>query len=334
MSDRVTIKLLSKERARMKKTPLLNRNGLILATMMILAAQAQASTVEKVAAAQNGQPERVQIVLDQSVQVGDKLYLVGADQKKVAIIQIQKVSSDQKKALAQVLKGKAAVGLMLLSPSGASVVPKTTATAAKNTDSSHKSTADLSSDLKTVSRSGGKISYGGLVGISMNTLKTKVAQYSNSVPESASLSGMGFNLKGIVDYKLMPDWTVTAISGIDQFTTKGNITNFYCDNGASQSCKVDIMYLSAEAYVKYNYLADKAWVGLGYGLFLPLSYSMNIPSLSKPGLQNTVFISTGYNLRVSPKMTIPFNFHYGLDLVDPSVETSSILLQTGVVFPY
>lgn len=310
----------------MTKFNLLKGLSLFVSLLSVLWMQhVQASVVEKVAQGQNGQPDRVQISLDQAVQVGDKLYLVSSDQKKVAIIQIQKISGDQKKALAQVLKGKASVGLNIMIPNSM----------AKTTDQSSKPSSDVSNDAKSIiSKSGGKISYGGLVGISMNTLKTKVARYSNSVPESANLSGMGFNVKGIVDYRLMPQWTLTAISGLDQFTTKGNINNFYCDNGTSQSCKVDILYLSAEAYVKYNYLADKAWVGLGYGLFLPLSYSMNIPSLSKPGLQNTVFISTGYNLKISPKMSIPFNFHYGLDLVDPSVETSSILLQTGVIFPY
>jgi len=302
-------------------------------SVFFLLIQSYASTVEKVASGKNGLPDRVQLQLDQPVQVGQKIYLVNADQKKVAIIEIQKVSSDQRKALAQVLKGKASVGLSLLVPSAATNA-RVQNTSVKNSGSASKSISDATAESKSVSKSSGKIYYGGLVGVSMNTLKTKIAQYSNSTPEAATLSGMGFNLKALVDYKILPDWTVTAVSGLDQFVAKGNITNFYCNNGSSQSCTVDIMYLSAEAFVKYNLLADQAWVGLGYGLFLPLSYSMNIPSLSKPGLQNTVFISTGYNLKLSNKMVFPFNLHYGLDLVDPSVETSSILIQTGVVFPY
>jgi len=293
---------------------------MFLSTSLIFFSVAHASSVEKVAEANGSQPARVQLLLDQNVQVGDKLFLINSDQKKVALVQITKIAADQKKALAQVLKGKASVGL--------------TAQMVTNTSSSKGAGEAASANQSWFGKDIRKLSYGGVVGLSMNTLKTKIAQYSNSTPESATLSGMGYNLKGVVDYRVLPQWTLSAMSGLDQFTTKGSITNSYCDNGASKNCSVEILYLTAEAYLKYNYMADKAWVGLGYGLLLPMSSSLNIPSLSKPGLQNTVFLSTGYNLKLSPQLIMPFNLHYGLDLVDASVETTSIYIQTGIMIPY
>ena len=244
-----------------------------------------------------------QVVLQLSgneLQEGQQAYLIDVSGKKTALIQVQKIKSG--KALADVVKGKAAVGLLTSEPlSGWPAGSSATA-------------------------SSGKKKFGAFGSFHIQSMKVPV-----TTTTSVSMSGNNFGIQGYYDWGFMPKVNVRILAGYEPFVVSGDITTASCTG--SKKCSVDLQYFGLGGIAQYNLMEGKTrlWLGGGYELLMAISKSTNITSLTLNSINQGILASVGADFKVG-KWTIPTQFDYIYYPGATDVTYSSMVLRAGFGF--
>lgn len=244
--------------------------------------------------------------LEFSVTQGDQV-LVQQDRKNVGKLEITQISG--KKAKANILQGKAPVGGKVLSLS------------AKKSGVSENSGDEYISNRK-------KFRIGAQLGYLMDSQTTTLSLPSSTVTEDVSQTGTGYAVKAFGDMPISGNLFFEARAGIMTFNVSGTAPHADC-SGTSTSCSTQIMYLDADALVKYKYNMKSLapFVEAGVGILLPVTKSStalsNIPTIS------VFMLDVGAEFKLGTKGFLPVYFEYALFPPSNQVKTSYMGLVVG-----
>ena len=230
-------------------------------------------------------------------------YYVMIDGKKRGAVEVTKIKGA--KAIAKILKGKADVDCDL-QPISADGGSNGASSSSAGTDKSTKSA----------------ISYGGLVGLGMDS--QTVTSPLTSV--STAMSGMGYSAKAFGDLQISGPLGVIARVGAEQLNLSGS-------GGAT----TNILYATGDVLLRYSFFQAHAfapYVSLGLGLHLPIVKSSTI--LDTPNISSTMvfFGGLGASLNVGSRSYITVLGEYGYFPGTSYVTTDIIAFRAGLGFRY
>lgn len=246
---------------------------------------------------------------------GEEFYLINPEtSKKAAIIRIKKTSKG--KALAEVVKGKAATGYTL----------QAKAPSAMSADAPVSSQKSESVVLST-----SKNSYGIMGGFIMNSMSANVSYNDGvtTVSSSSSMSGTGFGVGGFYDYSLSPDWVARGYAGMEQFVAAGSAAAAACKG--TTDCNANINYLSMYGLMKWYLLQGsfRGWLGGGLGYLMALSKSSSALNESQISANQVFTFAFGGDIQMSRQNYIPVSIEYNMFPDSPTVKASQILIKAG-----
>ena len=246
---------------------------------------------------------------------GDVFYAIRPDGKRSAILKIAKVKGE--KAIARVLKGKAATGMTL--ELKASSVTKNSGDGSDSADAA----------------GGRKRSYwGGLFGFAQDSMDVNINNGTTGLfQEKGSLSGSAFSAKGLFDYELFPRVWFRGTTGLEGFSVSGPAK---CGAANNEVCTADLYYLSFDFIGRYVFSEGKIrpWAGGGIGLLFPISKKATALESSSISTTNVIVIAGGLDWFISPTMYIPVSIEYGLLPKSDEVEATWIALRAGLAVPF
>jgi len=248
-----------------------------------------------------------------AVEKGDLVYTTDASTgKKTSILRISTVK-DQK-AIGELVKGK-------VSPNQ-EVTPRTT-----KTDNQKKSTMAQSQQGRRRSAKNSQFAIGGVAAINFDSMELVI---NNRVYKT---SGTGFGVGGVLDYNINSWFSIRGILSYDQFKAEGDASATDCSGG---KCTTTINYLQGMAWGKINLLQKetKAWVGLGGGIWYPISKSSNAITLDSISTTAAYAVGGGVDMGFSDTLYIPVQLEYGFLPKSDQVKTSYYGVRAGVMLKY
>lgn len=260
-----------------------------------------ASSIDKVSG------KKVMITLDQEdVTPGFRFSVIGINGKRIGIVEIQKIKG--KRALGQILKGRAEVGASLASIEESSSAPT-------------KTSARISPTTPT---------WGVLAGLAMNTMAVKF----ETPADTANLKGTSFNLLGFYDYPWSRELGIRFWTGLESFTAKGTSSLSSCEN--TKNCELTVSYLALGGVAKYNFIFSpvKAWAGLMYEYLIPMSKSSNAIADSKIGNNYNYGLASGVDISMGPTSYIPVHVEYGFFSNTATVKATQLILRAGYALKF
>lgn len=281
-------------------------------------------------AAQIAKVKGKQVLIDtqgDAMKPGEVYYVIDLGGARKAVLKVTKVKGSR--ALAVLGKGKAQVGMGLERRlSGKAARTARVAPESYGEGDSYGYGGDSGGTAATAGAF-----WGGMLGISMDSLTADIITDAGVKQGTASTSGMSFSLKGTYDHRLFDRVWFRGMGGVESFKSEGGST---CGTGANQSCNVNIMYLSGDAIGRYLFSEEsfRPWVGGGLSLLFPLSKDSTL--LQQSSITNTyaLIFAGGADWLVSPTMMVPLSLEYGMLPKSETVEASWIQFRAGVSFPF
>lgn len=236
------------------------------------------------------------------LQAGQKIFLLNADGKRKAVIEIKQIKSG--KAVADLLKGQAEVG-MTAAPGAAPKKEKKPSVAGKNPSRPHSS-------------------FGVLAGMNSNSMKVKL-----SSTESVSLAGTSFSLKTFFQQKVDGNISARLGVGYESLVANGTLASGSC--GGSTKCKINISYLGLDAMIHYSLGKGKwePWLGGGLGFLIALSKSSNTLDQNKISTNQNILFGGGIDYHLNPGQFIPVEIVYGIFPSNNTASASQIMIRAG-----
>jgi hypothetical protein len=240
---------------------------------------------------------------------GDEFFLINpANGKKNAIVRITQVKNG--KAIAEIVKGRAAQGFTLQAKASGSSAGGSAAAAHASSDvSSYENTGS------TYKGRGGdylmipKDSWGIVGEYLMNTMDA-THTVGGSVTATANMKNSSFGAGGFYDYVYTPELIARGGVALEQFSVKG--ASDVAGDCSGSDCKADITYLTMSALGKYNFNIGKyrPWVGAGGGFMIAVSKSSNILKESEISTNQVLTAAFGVDIQMSRKNYIPVSLEY------------------------
>lgn len=248
-------------------------------------------------------------------QSGDEYFLLNSSGKKRALIRIAKVKGDR--AIGKVTKGKAQAGMILQHRQ-----EKSASAGRANQRSSSTSSSDS------------KMYWGGVIGISQNSMDVVVKDTNNNTVGTSSMSGMSFSAKGLFDFAILDEmlW-FRGLAGLQGFSASGSSI---CGVGNSQTCNAELYYLTADFLGRWVFMPDsfRPWIGGGLGLMFPASKDSSALDSSSIGTTSAYIAALGVDWFMSPQFMIPIQLEYNMLPKSDEVEASFIALRAGFAVPF
>lgn len=257
---------------------------------------------------------KVLIKIDtEDIQPDQEYYLLNAADKKTGLIQISQVKNG--KAIGNLTKGKAEVGMRLLAKAGATQ---------KTGHNSDNATLSVSTKLKN--------SWGLLLGYSMQTMS---ASFRGGVPVkdySLAMSGSSLSYFGFFNYVYSPNIVVELSGGIYPLAVATTITDTACI-GQTTNCNVNITYFDGAMLAKYYLpfkMKHKFWLGGGMDFLMPSSKSTTVLSEADIGINQMFRFGLGADLFVIGKKSfIPIQLDYSMFPPSAGVSSSAMNVRFG-----
>lgn len=247
-----------------------------------------------------------------SVYSGDKFFVVDGAGKRRALLTIIQIKD--RRAVAEVSKGSPQPGqkLQFANPS----LPT-----AKTTPSKKKSNSEILT--KPVN------SWGLMGGLIMGTMSASFTGSSSATKKSASLTGTNYGLEGYYDHVFSNRTSLRLTGAYQIFNLSGSTTDQDCDG--SNTCNVNISYLSGYGLFKYHLSNDqwRAWVGAGGGVLLPVAKSSNVINVKNTTMNFVVSMAAGGEYQLNKENYIPFAFEYHLFPPSSSVSSGMMVFKAG-----
>ncbi len=249
---------------------------------------------------------------DESLAVGQKLYLLNANNKKIAIVTI--TQSQSQRAIAILNRGKldGATGVELMAG------PNSAEEAGFN-------------PTKTVGGAWFKaMKVSSLLTIGFNNMGTK--QPGGALPanqENVVLTGSSIGITGAADYPFNNRLTLRGTFGYEPFVASGTANTFVCNN--SKSCNANINYLAAGGYARFDLTKSRTliWVGAGGSTKFPISKSTTALDPDDIKMTFTFAVAAGIDYFISNKSFIPASFEYQMFASSKTVDANIMLLRVG-----
>lgn len=234
--------------------------------------------------------------------VGDILKIQGSGGKSTGLVKILKVKG---KFAHGILKGKAKKGQTVVLRGS----PK----------SKKGSVASKSSGTSESSGSGSNF-WGVMVGL--NSTSAKVLTTSNT---EVDLKGMSYSVLAFMDFALMPQLNVRAMTGLEQFKVTGDPV---C---AGAECNANITFLALDAWARYLFTTSdyRPWVGAGFYMLFPMAKDST--ALDDGSITNTSVFAFGGGLDIilSETSMIPIQVEYDLYPSSDTVKASAMAGRIG-----
>ncbi len=250
---------------------------------------------------------------------GQVLRIVSKNGRKRGSLRITKLTK-KGRAVGRILKGKARRGWKLkgkkLRGSGRGEQQGTMSQSGPDRD-------------KNVSHA--KNHWGFLAGMGMHSMSAK--QYPVGTPtKMASMSGTGFTLKGLWDYKISNMMELRTLTGLQQLQASSE--DSFCGINNNEMCEVSISYFSVDIWGRFVFsYSFRPWVGMGINLLYPLSHDSS--AIDKDSISSTSAMVFGGGMEWNlGGMTIPIQIQYDIYPSSEDVSASSIVVKAGILFPF
>lgn len=252
------------------------------------------------------------------VNVGDQFFILTADNKKIAIVQIALYKNQ--KAIADVLKGTPAVGQ--------TTSPRSQNKTAISEKALTKETVFLRNDLIQI---GFQLKY------MMNSITAKETD-STPAPatntELVSMTGSNFGLATTADYPLY-DWLrISGQISFEMLDVAGIAQYNSCDAKTSKNCNAKISYLGFQGLARYDFTKTKFnfWAGLGGAIKIPVSKSSTALNVADLTHSDSMTIAAGLDYHLNNKSYVPVSFEYQLS--QNKSEEVPVINQMSLMFGY
>lgn len=271
--------------------------------------------------------QKVLISLDgDTVSEGEEFFLINpANNKKAAIVRIRQIKGG--KALADLVKGKAAQGYGLQAKAAAPMSADPSYSPSGDSFSSSKA-SDTGGILRTL-----KNSYGVTGGMLMNTMNANVSAVDSGTglktTSEATMAGSGFGVGGFYDMLLTSSIVGRGWVGIEQFNVTGDAASAVCSG--SKSCDAKINYLSLYGLAKW-YLSEskyRFWLGGGGGYLIAVSKSSMALNASQISTNQIFTAAFGLDVQTTRKNYIPISIEYNMFPSSDTVKASMISIKAG-----
>lgn len=285
-------------------------------TLLMLFAASNANAIQILKTKEN----KVLIDLEGETASTDQfLYMLNEAGKKIGLAKIIQIKGER--AIAVVTKGTAR------GTSSAALLEMK-----KEDDDSEKSPSKKTRSEQPIYRPNAwKIS--SVLSYSMNNMKTKRSDGTLPTPnqEDVMLTGSSFGVAGILDYPFNKSFILRGTVGYEPYVGSGTAQFLSCGSLNTTSCDVNIQYLSAGGYVRYNLTnpANQFWMGLGVTGKYPIGKSSS--ALKTDDIQATMTYAIGFGMDyyLDASRFLPFSLDYQIFLNSDTVSANLIMLRGG-----
>jgi hypothetical protein len=262
----------------------------------------------------------------ETVNVGDQFFILNADGKKVAIVEI--TAAKNKKALANVLKGKAVID--------GSTQAKDSAGGGSGSSGGSSSAASGSS--KFIRNDMTQIAFH--LKMMMNSISAKQQDRTLPFPnkETVGMQGTNFGFGASVDYKLMSWLKFHGLLSYEMLDVAGTAKFNSCDNKNSPNCNASISYFGFQGLARYDITksAFNLWTGVGASTKFPLSKKSTAINTDALKQSDSAVFAFGTDYHINNKSFIPatFEYHYSLNTSEevPTIDHMSFMVGYGFKF--
>ena len=179
---------------------------------------------------------------------------------------------------------------------------------------------------------GQKNRWGLLAGMGNNSMSIKIK--NNNQENIADMSGSGFLVKGLYDYKFSKMIWFRGLIGMKQISVSSS--DKFCGKTHNKPCQTDISYLTTDLWGRWVLRQQGSlfpWVGGGLSLLYPLSSETT--TIEKDSIVTTSILTLGGGFDWAfGSFVIPFQVEYNMFPPSDEVETSSIAIQMGLLFSF
>lgn len=266
---------------------------------------------------------------DETVNIGDQLFVLNSDGKKVAIVEV--TASKNKKALATVVKGTPVVD-------GTTQLKSSSGGGGGSSESTKESSGRSAGKSKIIRQD--MIQIGFIAKMMMNTMAAK--QQDSTLPfpnkETVSMQGSSFGIAGTLDYKLMSWLKFHGAVSYDMLDVAGTGVYNSCDGKTSKDCNASISYLGFQGLGRFDIIKSSfnLWTGVGYSAKIPLSKKSTAINTDALKQSDTVVFALGADYHINNKSFIPltFEYHYSLNTSEevPTIDQMAFMGGYGFKF--
>jgi hypothetical protein len=259
----------------------------------------------------------IQLESTESISIGQKIFLVSKDDKKVAAATVVQVKNNR--AIAEISKG-ASAGNEYVELTDYGMTPE------KEALNHYSKTLTTSHRLSSL-----RIAVTGI--ISMNNMATKQSDAVSPTPntETVNMTGLSFGLGATADYNYNPWLVLRGTLGYEPFNASGSSQFVVCNNLSSRDCSATLGYLSAGGFARYDYIKAKTtyWVGAGLVIKHPLSKTTTALRSDDIRTTSTIALTTGADIHRTDKTYIPVALEYQMFQSSETVSANLILIRAG-----
>ena len=288
-------------------------------------------------------------ITGENVKVGDELFVVNQQNKRTAIIRV--VTVKNQKAIADIVKGTAAVGntTQAAKSGGAGASAAASAGSARGGGSgsggarSSSPRDDFSGGSSAPATSRvvrfDQMKLGFQVKLIMDTMAT--LQQDNASPantETVTMKGTNFGFGASLDIPLSGNFMLRGTGFYEMYNVKGTSQYLSCDGKTSTDCNANLSYVSLGGHARFDLMRGTftPWIAAGGTLKMPLSKKSSALNESAIGMANTIVATIGGDIHMSNKSFIPlsFEYHYSLNKSDsvPTIDQMALTAGYGVMF--
>ena len=172
-----------------------------------------------------------------------------------------------------------------------------------------------------------------------STMSARESDGTSPTPqiEDVSMSGTSFGITGTWDIPMNTWFEFRGSAGFEPFVAAGTARINGCDNAQSRHCNVNIGYLVAGGYSRFN-VYKKArfvtWAGLGVTARFPLTKSSTAVRTSDLKLTSSYGFAAGAEYFLTNKTFIPFSVEQQYFLNSETVKAALFSLRVGYGVAY
>ena len=250
-----------------------------------------------------------------SVAVGDEFYVLGADNKRAAIVRVTRIQGN--KGVVELVRGKWTQGARLQAKGKAS----------GGTASQHMARGGESSG-----ETGDRWAGGVTAGYAMHSFTMTAKGSGLEVP--TDMKGSGFAISGAVDVPITPSFILRGKAGLDSFNVSSTVTS---ENSAvctdSTSCSIQFSYLSFDGQIIWK-LSEGSMVPFllgGYNFLMANSGKTTVTNFDATVKTNSSFVlGGGLEFKMSRDSFVPLELGY--KLYQTSGEIKANVISSGYMF--
>lgn len=164
----------------------------------------------------------------------------------------------------------------------------------------------------------------------MTSKETNAATQSSASEKKMSGDSFGIYFEVIKNGNEYFEWQSHAGYEVFSVSSKDSVT--YCPSGSTETCHVDITYLSLGLMprLKWGRETFQVWSGAGLNIKQPLTKKATAVVQTEIQTTSTYGIALGIDLFVGSQLVVPFEIQQQYFFNSDSVEARQLLLKVGL----